>query len=341
MTSVSHSTLSLRTILEKDKLSGTNYMDWYRNLRIVLRQERKLYVLEEEAPEVPTENSSRADKDTYKKYTDDALDVECLMLATMNSELQKQHENMGCKEIDEHLKKMFQGQARQERFDVTKALFQCKMGVRDSVGTHVLKMIGYIENLERLSFPLGQELATDLILQSLPDSYEQFVLNYNMNEIDKTLPELLGMLRTAEINMKKAKPASPILMVHKGKSKAKGFKKMKVGPKSHLEPKSSALMKKKSTVKEGKCHHCGKTGHWRRNCPSYIESLQKMKGGMTSASSIYVIEINLSAPSSWVLDTGCGSHICTNVQELGRRRLLSKGEGTYALAMEQELLLLL
>ncbi|KAK8931471.1 hypothetical protein KSP39_PZI016311 [Platanthera zijinensis] len=191
----------------------------------------------------------------------------------MNSELQKQHENMGCKEIDEHLKKMFQGQARQDRFDVTKALFQCKMGVRDSVGTHVLKMIGYIENLERLGFPLGQELTTDLILQSLPDSYEQFVLNYNMNEIDKTLPELLGMLRTAEINMKKAKPVSPILMVHKGKEKAKGSKKTKVGPKSHLEPKSIALMKKKSTVKEGKCHHCGKAGHWRRNCPSYIEGL--------------------------------------------------------------------
>ncbi|KAK8923669.1 hypothetical protein KSP39_PZI019346 [Platanthera zijinensis] len=187
-------------------------------------------------------------------------------------------------------------------------------------------MIGYIENFERLGFPLGQELATDLILQSLPDSYEQFVLNYNMNEIDKTLPELPGMLRTAEINMKKAKPASPILMVHKGKGKAKGSKKTKVGPKSHLDPKSSALMKKKSTVKEGKCHHCGKAGHWRRNCPSYIEGLQKMKGGMTSASNIYVIEINLSAPSSWVLDTGCGSHICTNVQELGRRRLLSKGE---------------
>ena len=39
--------LSLRSILEKDKLAGPNFMDWERNLRIVLRHERKWYVLEE------------------------------------------------------------------------------------------------------------------------------------------------------------------------------------------------------------------------------------------------------------------------------------------------------
>jgi hypothetical protein len=33
-------TFTLRSILEKDKLNGTNYMDWIRNLRIVLRAEK-------------------------------------------------------------------------------------------------------------------------------------------------------------------------------------------------------------------------------------------------------------------------------------------------------------
>ena len=35
------------------------------------------------------------------------------------------------------------------------------------VKAHVFKMIGYVENLERLGFPLGQELVTNLIIQSL------------------------------------------------------------------------------------------------------------------------------------------------------------------------------
>jgi hypothetical protein len=38
------STIFMRSVLEKDKLSGKGFQDWYRNLRIVLEQERKLYV---------------------------------------------------------------------------------------------------------------------------------------------------------------------------------------------------------------------------------------------------------------------------------------------------------
>ena len=107
-------------------------------------------------------------KDAYKKHQDDALDIKCLMLATLNSELQKQHENMDAYDKVVHLMKLYQGQVGQERFDVSKALFQCKMEERNLVGAHVLKMIEYIENLKRLGFPLSQNLAIDLVLQSFP-----------------------------------------------------------------------------------------------------------------------------------------------------------------------------
>ncbi|OMO88410.1 hypothetical protein COLO4_20274 [Corchorus olitorius] len=78
------------------------------------------------------------------------------MLATMTPDLQKHHEEMDVFDMIEYLKQLYQGQARQERFDVSKALFGCKMAKRNSVGTYVLKMIGYVESLERLGFPLGQ-----------------------------------------------------------------------------------------------------------------------------------------------------------------------------------------
>ena len=108
------------------------------------------------------------------------------------------------------------------------------------VGAHVIKMMGYIETLEKLRFPLKDELATDVILQSLPDSFNQFVINFNMNEINKTLPQLLGMLRTAESNMKKDGSKS-ILMVRKDKekkvAKPKGKGKSKPKGKEALKPK--------------------------------------------------------------------------------------------------------
>jgi gag-polypeptide of LTR copia-type len=182
-------TLSLRSVLEKDKLNGLNFMDWHRSLRIVLKQERKLYVLENQVPNEPAASATQAEKDAYKKHSNDAIDVACLMLATMTPELQKQHEEMIAFDMIEHLKELYQGQARQERYDTSKALFQCKMAEGTPVGTHVLKMIGYIESLEKLGFKLRKELATDVILQSLPESYSQFIINFNMNEIDKTLPD--------------------------------------------------------------------------------------------------------------------------------------------------------
>jgi hypothetical protein len=248
------------------------------------------------------------------------------MLATMNSELQKQHENMAAFDMIEHLKMLYQEQARHERFEVSKALFQSKLSEGTPVGPHVLKMIGYVENLDRLGFPLDKELATDVILQSLPDSFSQFILNFNMNNMDKSLPELLSMLRTAEQNLKTK--GKSILMVSNGKKQNKRPNKQggKWKGKEVAKPKPTtpALKPNGGIAKEGTCFHCGKTGHWKRNCPKYLED--KKNGLAPSTSGIYVIEINLSTSSSWVLDTGCGSHICTNVQGLKRSRALAKGE---------------
>jgi hypothetical protein len=76
-------------LLEKKKLNGANFIDWYRNLRIVLRQEKTEYVLSEPYPEVLPAGFSAADRRAYEKRCDDALNISYLMLATMFSDLQK------------------------------------------------------------------------------------------------------------------------------------------------------------------------------------------------------------------------------------------------------------
>ena len=49
-------------------------------------------------------------------------------------------------------------------------------------------------------------------------------------------------------------------------------------------------------------------------------------GNIASPSGMYVIHCNLANSTSWVLDTGCGSHLCSNSQGLRRSRKLDKGE---------------
>ena len=272
----------------------------------------------------------------------------------MTSAIQKQLEDMEAYQMVTQLKEMFQEQARQERYATSKALFGCKMVAGSSVSAHVLKMKSHIDHLEKLGAPISQELATDLILQSLPSTFDQFVLNFNMNSLEKTIPELHGMLKNAEQNLKGA--TADVLMVQKGKGKgkrkqqnAKGKGKLKAKGKD-FKPKA-----KGKPPKEGICFFCEKPGHWKRNCKLYLDDLKKKKSSGATTSGIFVIEVNLSTSSNWVLDTGCGSHICTNVQGLKRSRSLARGEvdlrvgngarvaalavGTYEIALPSGLIL--
>jgi hypothetical protein len=54
-------------LLEDENLNGANFMDWYRNLRIIIRQEKIEYVLSEPYPKDLPAGSSAADHRAYEK----------------------------------------------------------------------------------------------------------------------------------------------------------------------------------------------------------------------------------------------------------------------------------
>ena len=101
------STLSLQLVLENNKLNGTNFLDWHCNLRIVLKHERKAYVLDAPVPAEPDASATRVVKAAYDKHVNDVIDVGCLMLATMTPDLQKGLEHMEAHHILLNLKEMF------------------------------------------------------------------------------------------------------------------------------------------------------------------------------------------------------------------------------------------
>ena len=81
------STLTLWGILDANKLTRPNYVDWLRNLRIVLIQEKISYILDSPNLDPIEEDASKEEKATYKIWQNDSLTVKCIMLASMSNEL--------------------------------------------------------------------------------------------------------------------------------------------------------------------------------------------------------------------------------------------------------------
>lgn len=77
----------LVSILESNKLTGPNYSDWLRNLKIILDSEKRTYVLFEGEPSPEGEAPTRAERDAIQKWKDDNLQARCLMLANMSPDL--------------------------------------------------------------------------------------------------------------------------------------------------------------------------------------------------------------------------------------------------------------
>jgi hypothetical protein len=93
-----------------------------------------------------------------------------------------------------------------------------------------------------------------------------------MNDIEKTVAELHGMLKTAEDSIKKN--PNHVMMVQKEKKKMKRLTSPKGKGKENIfdEPSSSKTKtkgKSSSSLNE-ECFHCHKKEHWFRNCKKYL-----------------------------------------------------------------------
>jgi len=80
------------------------------------------------------------------KACDVDLEGSCLMLTTMEPELQVQFEtNHEANDMIMVHQDMFQTKARTERFNVSKAFTENKLAEGAVVGPHVIKMVGYTQ----------------------------------------------------------------------------------------------------------------------------------------------------------------------------------------------------
>ncbi|KAL6566068.1 hypothetical protein OROGR_001683 [Orobanche gracilis] len=85
----------LAVILKENKLDGTNFADWKRNLDIVLTAEGHKFVLIEENPLDPEADATPEELAEYRKWKKSDEMARCYILASLTNVLQHPHQTMG------------------------------------------------------------------------------------------------------------------------------------------------------------------------------------------------------------------------------------------------------
>ncbi|GKB28093.1 zinc finger, CCHC-type containing protein [Tanacetum coccineum] len=246
---------------------------------------------------------------THNAWVKASKEITGLMFMTMDPDIQNNLEHHGAYDMLKELKTLYVQQADQELLQTVREFYACKQEEGQS-------------------------------------EYDSFVQNYNMHSMGKTVTELHAMLKLHELTLpqKDVAPAiHPIIAgrvqkkqkkkPHKAAKGNQGKGKAKMGyapvlaPPFAPKPKNPPTPKKDNPAKDAICHQCGEVGHWRRNCPVYLAKLLKKKKLSQGASTLGIFTIELySFPStSWVYDTGCGTHICITNQGLKGSRKLKPG----------------
>ncbi|KAK1608936.1 hypothetical protein QYE76_032609 [Lolium multiflorum] len=266
--------INFNQFLEKEKLkgNGSNFTDWSRHVRIFLTGVSMQYVLEAPLGPPPPPAVSEDIKNVYETRVTRYSEIQCAILCSLEAELQKRFEHHDPCEMMRELKLIFETHAAVESYEASKQFFNCMMEEGSSVSEHMFAMSGHAKKLSDLGIVIPNKLGIHRVLQSLPPSYKNFVMNYNMQNMNKELPELFSMLKSAEVEIKKE---NQVLMVNKttsfkkqGKPNKGNFKKG--GKKVAAPPEKPKAGPKPETV----CYYCQGKGHWKRNCTKYLADLK-------------------------------------------------------------------
>ncbi|KAK1669615.1 hypothetical protein QYE76_057774 [Lolium multiflorum] len=293
--------INFNQFLEKEKLksNGSNFTDWFRHVRIFLNGGNLQYVLDAPLGSTPPPVVSEEEKNVFEARAKVYSQVQCAILCSLEAELQKRFEHHDPCDMMRELKVIFETHAAVESYEASKQFFGCMMEEGSSVSEHMFAMSGHARKLSDLGIVIPNQLGIHRVLQSLPPSYKNFVMNYNMQNMNKELPELFSMLKSAEVEIQKEHQVLMVNKTTKFKKQGKPKKDLKKGGKKAAAPPEKP---KGGPKPDTDCYYCNGKGHWKRNCPKYLADLKsglvKKKKGI---SDIHVIDVYLtgSRTSAW------------------------------------------
>ncbi|GJY22735.1 retrovirus-related pol polyprotein from transposon TNT 1-94 [Tanacetum coccineum] len=243
----------MTTKFEIEKFNGNNFSLWKLKMKAILRKDKCLAAIGERPAEV-TDDSNWDEMDGNA--------IANLHLALANGVFSSIEEKKSAKEIWDHLARLYEARSLHNKKFLKRKLYALRMTESTSVTEHVNNLNTLFSQLTSLSCKIDSQECAEILLQSLPDSYDQVIINLTSNVLSDYLviDDVAAAILEEENrhNNREDRQTSlrqvEALVVTRGRSIESGSSGC------HNRGKSKTGKKKNF-----KCFKCGKPGHFRKD----------------------------------------------------------------------------
>nr|GFB25656.1 Gag-Pol polyprotein [Tanacetum cinerariifolium] len=294
-------------------------------MKAILRKDKCLAAIGERPAEVT--NDSKWDEM-------DGNAIANLHLALADGVLSSIEDKKSAKEIWDHLARLYEARSLNNKNFLKRKLYALRMTESTTMTKHVNNLNTLFSQLTSLSSKIDSPERAEILLQSLPDSYDQVIINLTINVLsdylvfDDVAAAILKEENTRNNREDRQTSSRQVeaLVVTRGRSMESGFSG------SHNHGKSKTGKKKNF-----KCFKCGKPGHFRKDCQGLNTSYPYGNVASTSADgNTLCCEAAVANESQnkfadvWLFDTVATSHMTTRREWFHQYKPISKGGSVYS-----------
>ncbi|GKC33375.1 gag-pol polyprotein, partial [Tanacetum coccineum] len=168
----------MATKFEIEKFNGNNFSLWKLKMKAILRKDKCLAAIGERPAEVT---------DDSKWDEMDGNAIANLHLALADGVLSSIEEKKSAKEIWDHLARLYEARSLHNKNFLKRKLYALRMTESTSVTEHVNNLNTLFSQLTSLSCKIDSQERAEILLQSLPDSYDQVIINLTSNVLSDYL----------------------------------------------------------------------------------------------------------------------------------------------------------
>ncbi|GJZ65614.1 retrovirus-related pol polyprotein from transposon TNT 1-94 [Tanacetum coccineum] len=317
--------VAMATKFEIEKFNGNNFSLWKLKMKAILRKDKCLAAIGERPVEVT--NDSEWDEM-------DGNAIANLHLALADGVLSSIEEKKSAKEIWDHLARLYEARSLHNKKFLKRKLYALRMTESTSVTEHVNNLNTLFSQLTSLSCKIDSQERAEILLQSLPDSYDQVIINLTSNVLSDYLvfDDVAAAILEEENrrNNREDRQTSSrqveALVVTRGRSMEPGSSG------SHNHGKSKTGKKKNF-----KCFKCGKPGHFRKDCRGLNTSYPQGNVASTSedgnalcCEAAVANESRKRFADVWLFDTGATFHMTARREWFHQYKPISGGGSVYS-----------